>query len=40
MNAEQSPFSAADIKAFEKRARELNAVNQGDQAAFYLRKPR
>ncbi|MEZ5535994.1 MAG: class I SAM-dependent methyltransferase [Thiolinea sp.] len=38
-NPEKSPFTAKDIKNFEKRSRELNAVNQGDQAAFYLRKP-
>lgn len=38
-NPAQSPFTQKDIKAFEKRSRELNAVNQGDQAAFYLRKP-
>lgn len=36
---EQSIFSAAQIKEFEKRAQELNSLNQGDQAAFYLRKP-
>ncbi len=36
---ENSPFSKKDIKAFEKRAHELNALNQGDQAAFYLLKP-
>jgi SAM-dependent methyltransferase len=38
-NPEKSPFTAKDIKTFEKRSRELNALNQGDQAAFYLRKP-
>ena len=38
-NKEKSPFNAKEIKAFERRSRELNALNQGDQAAFYLRKP-
>lgn len=37
-NPANSPFSAEQIKQFEHRARELNAVNKGDQAAFYLRK--
>ncbi|HRJ54339.1 MAG TPA: class I SAM-dependent methyltransferase [Candidatus Thiothrix moscowensis] len=32
-------FTAKEIRAFEQRSRELNAINQGDQAAFYLRKP-
>lgn len=36
---ENSPFSPQQIREFESRARELNALNQGDQAAFYLRKP-
>lgn len=36
---EKSPFSKKDIRNFERRAHELNALNQGDQAAFYLRKP-
>lgn len=38
-NPDKSPFSQKDIKAFERRSRELNAVDQGDQAAFYLHKP-
>lgn len=38
-NPQQSPFNAKQIQQFEKRSRELNALNQGDQAAFYLRKP-
>ncbi len=38
-NPDKSPFSKKEIDAFEKRSRELNALNQGDQAAFYLRKP-
>lgn len=36
---ENSLFTAKQIRQFESRARELNAINQGDQAAFYLRKP-
>ncbi len=36
---ENSLFTAKQIKAFAQRAQELNAINQGDQAAFYLRKP-
>jgi SAM-dependent methyltransferase len=31
-------FTAEQIAAFEKRSAELNAAQQGDQAAFYLRK--
>lgn len=31
-------FSDKQIRQYERRARELNAVNQGDQAAFYLKK--
>lgn len=37
-NPANSPFTAEQIKQFEHRARELNALNKGDQAAFYLRK--
>lgn len=37
-NKDNSLFSEKQIQAFEKRAKELNAHNQGDQAAFYLRK--
>lgn len=37
-NPTNSPFTAEQIKQFEHRARELNALNKGDQAAFYLRK--
>lgn len=33
-----SIFSNSEITAYEKRAEELNAANQGDQAAFYLKK--
>lgn len=36
---ENSLFTAKQIRHFEQRAQELNALNQGDQAAFYLRKP-
>jgi SAM-dependent methyltransferase len=32
-------FSKVEIKEFERRAGALNASKQGDQAAFYLRKP-
>lgn len=38
-NPQNSPFNAKQVRQFERRARELNAINQGDQAAFYLRKP-
>ena len=37
-NPSNSPFSANQIRQYEHRARELNALNKGDQAAFYLRK--
>ncbi|WP_298612624.1 class I SAM-dependent methyltransferase [uncultured Thiothrix sp.] len=37
-NPANSPFTDEQIKQFEHRARELNALNKGDQAAFYLRK--
>lgn len=37
-NPANSPFTKEQIKQFEHRARELNALNKGDQAAFYLRK--
>ena len=37
-NKENSLFTDKQIQAFEKRAKELNAHQQGDQAAFYLRK--
>jgi SAM-dependent methyltransferase len=33
-----SIFSVGQIRAFQRRARELNAQAQGDSAAFYLRK--
>ncbi len=31
-------FSRAEIEAFEKKAKELNVEQQGDQAVFFLRK--
>jgi hypothetical protein len=31
-------FSKEDLRQFERRARELNAANRGDQAVFYLRR--
>lgn len=33
-----SPFTTQRIRDFEERSQELNAIKQGDQAAFYLRK--
>lgn len=38
-NPEQSLFSTGEIRSFAKRAAKLNAMDAGDQAAFYLRKP-
>lgn len=38
VNPEKSPFSKEDIASFEKRSVQLNKENQGDQAAFYLKK--
>lgn len=35
---ESLSFTAQQIKAFKKRAEELNAVNDGDAAVYYLRK--
>jgi len=35
-----SYFTKEQIAAFEKRARQLNHTNLGDQAAFYLKKPK
>jgi hypothetical protein len=31
-------FSAEQLAGYEQRSAELNAAQQGDQAAFYLRK--
>ncbi|PLX33273.1 MAG: class I SAM-dependent methyltransferase, partial [Ignavibacteria bacterium] len=36
-NPQASGFSSKDIAVFAKRARELNAAGQGDQAVFYMR---
>jgi 2-polyprenyl-3-methyl-5-hydroxy-6-metoxy-1,4-benzoquinol methylase len=33
----KSPFTAADIRTFDARARDLNARGEGDQAVFYLK---
>lgn len=38
VNPSKSIFSKKDIKSFKQRAKELNAENLGDQAAFYFRK--
>lgn len=38
INPEKSRFSKQEIASFEKRSQQLNQQNQGDQAAFYLRK--
>lgn len=35
----QSIFSKEDVASFRLRAQALNAAEEGDQAAFYLRKP-
>jgi hypothetical protein len=37
---DRSIFSQEQIAEFRKRARELNANNRGDMAAYYLRKAR
>ena len=37
VNPKKSIFTAKQIRAFRKLAKELNKNNQGDQAAFYLR---
>ncbi|MBP7275577.1 MAG: class I SAM-dependent methyltransferase [Kiritimatiellae bacterium] len=38
INPQAAGFSRADIREYRKRAAKLNAMQQGDQAAFYLRK--
>jgi SAM-dependent methyltransferase len=38
VNPGRSPFSAAQIRAWEHEAEALNAAGRGDQACFYLRK--
>ena len=37
---EEMSFSDKEIKQFTKEAEELNSMHQGDQACFYLRKPK
>lgn len=37
-NKQKSIFTPAEMSAFEKRAVELNRMQMGDQAAYYLRK--
>ncbi|MCK5895973.1 MAG: class I SAM-dependent methyltransferase [Cocleimonas sp.] len=39
VNPDKSAFSKQDIAEFEQRSIALNQDNQGDQAAFYLKKP-
>ena len=39
VNRSRSIFSPADIKAFKRKAHELNRQNRGDTACFYLVKP-
>jgi hypothetical protein len=38
MDPKKSIFTPADIAGFRKKAKELNDKQEGDQAAFYLRK--
>lgn len=38
-NPRNSIFSKEEIYTFDKRAKELNEKDQGDQAVFYLREP-
>lgn len=38
INRKGSIFSAAEIREFRRRSRQLNAERRGDQAAFFLRK--
>ncbi len=40
VNPSRSIFTKDDIRSFRRRALELNRTNDGDQAAFYLRKKR
>lgn len=37
-NADGSPFTAAELQQFEARARELNAVGDGDTGCFILKR--
>ena len=39
VNPETSAFTAEQIAAYTAEADRLNARGEGDQAAFYLRKP-
>lgn len=38
MNPSKSTFSKKEIKIFKENAKKLNSENDGDQAAFYLKK--
>jgi hypothetical protein len=38
VNPSQSIFSDNQINEFKQKAKKLNLLNQGDQAAFYLKK--
>lgn len=40
VKARAAAFTSAELDAFERQARALNAEGRGDQAAFYLRKLR
>lgn len=39
VNPSQSIFSAAQVEDYVRQARDLNALRQGDQVMFYLRRP-
>jgi SAM-dependent methyltransferase len=39
VNPGKSVFSAQDIKRFKSKSKELNNIQEGDQACFYLYKP-
>ena len=39
VNPAESLFTAEQIDAFTVQAGELNASEEGDQAAFYLKRP-
>jgi len=38
VNPSKSIFSKKEIRLFKKKAKQLNSIGQGDQAAFYLEK--
>lgn len=38
VNPEKSIFSTTEIQDFESRSQELNAIQQGDQIVFYIKK--